>query len=45
MADDRSWLKVGGALRADVSSVARLALQRWQEKQALVTSFDPDAGS
>lgn len=31
VADDRSWLKVGGALRADVSSVARLALQRWQE--------------
>src|SRR5690606_19419374 len=31
IANGRDWLKVGAPLRSDVTSVARLALQVWQE--------------
>lgn len=31
VAAERNWLQTGAALRADASSVARLALQRWEE--------------
>lgn len=39
------WEASGLPYPALIDRLIELALQRWQEKQALVTSFDPDADS